>query len=347
MRARSHPHARTRTHSGRSVYLRDNSSDMRRLHPRGTPESEDQHQRNARRTTPVSRSRALVATLVLLSAVSVVLERRAQSYYSWIVPGISSTRHGTMDIPPTRRKEKASRGPKEYYYERGPVASEYRGKDTKKKGRDTPKHLNKVVNKAKAEAKSKSMHVPKGTVRIRKRTEDIVLDLLRQLELEAELNGGIAPSAAADGSSSEGAEAARKEQAQELRQAKEVNERLQSEAQQLRDSTRQREADFAQRLDEAEEKAHAAGAATARKEQAQELRQAKEDPMNVADSGGHDEFEDDPVDNEDHGNDYLYDNMEDFPMDENGEFVGFPVVDPNCKKGDHGCIKGEADNGGG
>ena len=226
-----------------------------------------------------------MATLVLLSAVSVVLERRAQSYYSWIVPGIS-TRNGTMDIPPTRRNEKASRGPKEYYYERGLVASEY-------------------------------------------------------------LNGGIAPSAAADGGSSEGAEAARKEQAQELRQAKEVNERLQAEAQQVRDSTRQREADFAQRLDEAEEKAQAAGAATARKEQAQELRQAKEDPMDVADSGGHDEFEDDPVDYENHGNDELYDNMDDLqvPMDENGGFVGIPVVDPNCKKGDPGCIKGEADNG--
>ena len=67
--------------------------------------------------------------------------------------------------------------------------------------------------------------------------------------------------------------------------------------------------------------------------------------MDVADSGGHDEFEDDPVDYENHGNDELYDNTEDFPMDENGGFVGIPVVDPNCKKGDPSCIKGEADNG--
>ena len=34
-------------------------------------------------------------------------------------------------------------------------------------------------------------------------------------------------------------------------------------------------------------------------------------------------------------------------IDENGDFVGIPAVDPNCKKGDPGCIKGEADNGGG
>ena len=189
---------------------------MRRLRPRGKAESEDQHQRNARRTTPVSRSKALVATLVLLSAVSVILERRAQSYYSWIVPGIS-TRHGTMDIPPTRRNEEASRGSKEYCYARRAVASEY-------------------------------------------------------------LNGGIAPSAADGGSSEE-------------HLAETIN------------------------------------------------------PMDVADSGGHDEFEDahpvdDPVDE-------LHDNMGDFPVDENGEFVGIPAVDPNCKKGDPGCIKREADNGGG
>jgi len=123
-----------------------------------------------------------------------------------------------MAIPPTRRNEKASRGPKEYYYERGPEASEY-------------------------------------------------------------LNGGIAPSAAADGGSSE----------EHL--AETIN------------------------------------------------------PMDVADSGGHDEFEDDPP--VDDPVDELHDNMEDFPKDENGDFVGIPAVDPNCKKGDPGCIKGEADNGGG
>ena len=32
-------------------------------------------------------------------------------------------------------------------------------------------------------------------------------------------------------------------------------------------------------------------------------------------------------------------------MDAKGEFVGIPVVDPNCKKGNPRCIKGEADNG--
>ena len=65
-----------------------------------------------------------MATLVLLSAVSVVLERGAQFYIRGIVPGISRrinrTSHVTMHIPTTRRNEKASRGPKEYYDELGP-----------------------------------------------------------------------------------------------------------------------------------------------------------------------------------------------------------------------------------
>ena len=37
--------------------------------------------------------------------------------------------------------------------------------------------------------------------------------------------------------------------------------------------------------------------------------------------------------------------MEELPMDENGGVVGIPAVDPDCKEGDPGCIKGEADNG--
>lgn len=57
-------------------------------------------------------------------------------------------------------------------------------KDEKKKGRDTPKHLNQLGPSQEKREAQLSRHV--GTVRIGPKTSAIVLDLLRQLEQEKE-----------------------------------------------------------------------------------------------------------------------------------------------------------------
>eukprot|EP01046_Picozoa_sp_COSAG06_P025367 COSAG06_NODE_2127_length_7536_cov_10.835821_8_plen_114_part_00 len=55
-----------------------------------------------------------------------------------------------------------------------------------------------------------------------------------------------------------------------------------------------------------------------------------------------------PVDYQDHGDGASYDDIIIWKSSRwmrMGGVVGIPAVDPDCKEGDPGCIKGEADNG--